>query len=453
MTRKFFDREKELKILNEIWDSDRFEFMIIYGRRRVGKTDLIKKFCKNKKSIYYLCSKRKMQYNLKKFSEKVCDFIGIPPVVFGSFQEAFDALLKNNRKIVIAIDEFSYLIKRDSGILSDFQEIVDEKLKDKNVKLILCGSSIGMMESRVLGSGSPLYGRSTRQLRLRPFTIEDTMKWFPHINIEETVRIYSVTGGVAKYLEFFSGKNVAEEIKNRFFDPSSFLFSDALYLLSEELRDYSTYMQILEAISLGHTKINEIGNYSFVQPKDVFFYLKNLSSLGIVKRIVPVLSPRKAKRGIYTIDDNYFNFWFRFVSPFQAEIESFDEEIAMKNFKRNFNTYLGGIFEKLCFGFLKSLNLINYTKIGRWWHKDREIDIVALNEQKKEILFAECKWKEEVNAERVFKELKEKAGYVQWNDGRRKEHYAIFARSFRNKDVDGIKLFDLKDLENLEIKM
>ncbi|MBC7092275.1 MAG: ATP-binding protein, partial [Nitrososphaeria archaeon] len=348
MTRTFIDRENELKILNECLQSKRFEFIIIFGRRRVGKTELIKEFIKDKESLYFLCSNRKVAYNLKKFSEKVCQFIKMPSVTFKSFQDAFDAILsKVKEKVIIVIDEFGYLVRRDSGILSDFQEIVDEKLKEKRIMLILCGSSVSMIETRVLGYKSPLYGRATRYIKVEPFDFLTLKLWFKNTSIEDIVKIYSITNGVAKYLEFFSGENVEEEIVKNVFDPSSFLFEDALRLLSDELRDYSTYIQVLEAIGLGYNRINEIADYAFIQPKDAFFYLKVLSSLGIVKRIVPIFSPKKGKRGLYIIDDNYFNFWFRFVSPFQAEIESGMKEVAIENFKNKFNSYLGIVFEKI----------------------------------------------------------------------------------------------------------
>ena len=452
MARKiFYNREKELNSLNEMWKTPKFEFTVIYGRRRIGKTELIKQFLKNKKGIYFLCSKRKPEYNLRKFSERVCDFLEIPKVEFENFQDAFKMIAKNKGKIAVAIDEFGYLIKKDPGILSDFQEIVDEVLKHTKIKLILCGSSISMMETNVLGFSSPLYGRITKQIKLKAFEIDELLSWFPNTSIEDIIKIYAVTGGIAKYLEFFSGKNVENEIKKLFFDSSSFLYADALYLLSEELGDYSTYLQVLEAISLGYNRVNEIGNYTFIQPKDVFFYLKNLISLGIVRRVVPLLSPRRFKRGIYEIEDLYFNFWFRFVSPYQSEIESYEEKIAIENFERRFNTYLGSVFERVCGWFLRKTRVIDFTKFGKWWHRDKEIDIVALNENTREILFCECKWQSEVNAKKICKELAEKARDLGWYNSERKEYFAIFAKSFKRKisEFEGKKVFCF-DLNRIE---
>ncbi|MEM3453096.1 MAG: ATP-binding protein [Candidatus Hadarchaeum sp.] len=448
----FVDREEELKTLEKCWSSKKFEFVVIYGRRRVGKTELIKEFIRDKDALYFLCSDRKPAHNLKKFSEKICEFTGLPPVKFGNFKDAFSALKPKTEKMVVAIDEFGYLVRRDPGILSDFQEIVDEELKRKNLILILCGSSVAMMETQVLGQRSPLYGRATKYMKVKPFDLNGLRKWFPRSSLETLIKIYSVTEGVAKYLEFFSGRDVEVEIKENFFNPASFLFGDAMRLLSDELRDYSTYIQVLEAIALGYNKVNEIANYALVQPKDVFFYLKVLSSLGIVERTVPIFSPRKAKRGSYEISDHYFNFWFRFISPFQAEVESGFLDAPIENFHKHFNAYLGKVFERISRYFLVKMNLLPFTptKIGRWWHKDKEIDIVAASDATGEVLFGECKWRENVDADRTLSELKEKAKLVDWRRKERKEHFVIFAKSFKKKvDLPGLRLFDLSDLEEL----
>lgn len=453
MIRMFIDRKKELEVLEECWNSKKFEFLVIYGRRRIGKTELIKEFIKNKKGICFLCSNRKPLYNLKKFSEKISEFVGIPNVSFSSFQDAFDAALsKANGKLVIVLDEFGYLIRKDSGTLSDFQEIADEKLKDKNVLLILCGSSITLMETNVLGLKSPLYGRATKQIKVQPFEFESLKLWFPKASPEDIMKICAATGGVAKYLEFFSGANINGEIIKNFFDNSSFIFGDATRILSEELRDYSTYVQILEAIGIGHNKVNEMANYAFIAPKDVFFYIKVLSSLGIVSRISPIFSPKKAKRGIYYIADNYFCFWFKFVSLFQSEIESGNTELAIKNFEAQFNTYLGDVFEREVRSAFNKKNIAPFaaTKIGKWWHKDTDIDLVLANEKTREIAFFEIKWKKLSNSDclKILEELKEKSKFVDWRKNDRKAYYGIVAKNIEDKEKLGkdFLLYDINDV-------
>lgn len=451
MTRKFINRERELKTLNECWDSESFEFIVIYGRRRVGKTEIIKRFIEGKRAIYFLCSERKIPYNLKKFSEKVCEFVKIPIVTFKNFQDAFDVLIsKSKGKVIVAIDEFGYLVRKEPAVLSDLQEVVDEKLKGRNIMLILCGSSVSLMETQVLGYKSPLYGRATKYMKIEPLPFPTLKEWFNQSAVEDLVKIYSVTNGIPKYLEFFTGRNTEEEIIKNFFDPYSFLYNDAIVLLSEELRDYSTYIQVLEAIALGYNRVNQIAGYAFLQPKDVFFYLKVLSSLGIVKRMVPIFSPRKAKRGIYVINDNYFSFWFSFISPYQAEIESGNLEAPIENFKKQFNTFLGKTFERIVTQSLNKLLPFTPTKIGKWWHKGREIDIVAGSERTREIAFIEVKWSilDTKQFQKTVDELKEKTKYIGWYKNKRREYYGVIAKEIKEKNElkKRFLAYDLTDL-------
>ena len=438
------NRELELSALEESWERGD-HLIVVYGRRRVGKTELLKEFIKDKPAIYYLCSLRKLPYNLRRFSAKVSSFLGMPEVQFSSFQDAFEAL-KGKGKVVVVIDEFGYLVRDDPGILSDFQEIVDEKLKNSNITLILCGSSVSLMETRVLGVKSPLYGRAERYIRVEPFNLKQLRLWFQDASLEDLIKIYAVTGGVAKYLEFFTGRDVENQIEENFFDPFSFLYLDALNLLMEELRDYSTYVQVLEAISLGYNRITEIANYAFLRPKDVPFYLNVLSSLGIVRRVVPVLSSKKAKRGIYEISDNYFDFWFSFVSPFQSDIESGYKEPAVENFRARFNTYLGRVFERAVRELIVPLLPFRPRAVGKWWRGNVEIDVVAYSNG--EVALIEVKWSSltKRKARRVLKELESKGTALNLKGVR---HLGLVAKSIEGKEElkeEGFLIYELKDL-------
>ncbi|MDT7864736.1 MAG: ATP-binding protein [Thermoproteota archaeon] len=215
-----------------------------------------------------------------------------------------------------------------------------------------------------------------------------------------------------------------------------------------EFEDTSTYKLILEAIAFGKTKINEIKDYIGVKRTDITPYLKNLIEVKMVKRLVPITEKEKSRYGRYYISDNFLKFWFRYI---YENLSSIEEGIFDVNtIKQNYNVYLGEVFEEVCRQFLirNREKIFPFTKIGKWWYKDKEIDIVAFNEQSKEILFCECKWKEEVDAKEILQELKEKAQYVDWNKNERKEYYAIFAKSFKNKAEDkDVFHFELKDIE------
>ncbi len=452
-TRKFVNRSRELELLRRRYASSRHEVIVVYGRRRVGKTVLVKKSLEGYDHIYFLCSNRSIHYNLKKFSEKVSEHIGIPKTVFNDFRDAFKALLSKGDNIVVVLDEFGYLVEKDKGILSDFQEIIDELLANTRLKLVLCGSTISLMESEILGYKSPLYGRSTLQLKVKPLELEAIFEWFPNLEFEEAFKLYAVTGGVPKYLEFFRGEHVVEEIVENFFDPYSFLYNDALNILSEELRDYATYLQILEAIALGYNRITEIANYAFIQAKDAYFYLKVLRSLDIIERITPLLAPRKTKRGIYEFKDYYFYFWFKFLSPYQTDIEGYNPQPAIENFHTRFNEYLAKVFEKTARDIVLKLSIIRPTRIGKWWHKNVEIDVVALNDNTREIIFGEVKWSDNVDPEKEAEKLVEKANYVEWSKSNRKEYLLLIAKSFKYKidEFMGRRTYciDLVDLEKL----
>ncbi|WP_335343155.1 ATP-binding protein [Pyrococcus kukulkanii] len=333
---------------------------------------------------------------------------------------------------MVFLDEFSYLL-RYSDIEAEFQSIVDEVLQNSNLMLILSASSV---RRSFFEYSAPLYGRSDAVINLQPLRFRHIFEWFPGISPEDAVKIYSVTSGIPRYLEFFRGNKVEEEIIENFFNPNSFLFREAKELLEEELREPETYYTILEAVAKGKTRVNEIAQYSFIEPKNTARYLRILEDIGILKREFPVC--RKAKRGIYRFKDLYFAFWFRFVAPHFEEIESGFNEGAIEDFKAEFNDYLGFAFEEIARQVLIDLSRegklpFRITKIGRWWHKGEEIDIVALNERERKVLFVEVKWKDlsGKEAERILKDLKMKSELLKLEGW--EKHYGIMARRIEEK--------------------
>ena len=447
--KRFVNRESEMKFLNEAYKRKGFEFVVLTGRRRIGKSRLLEEFLKDKYCIYFLAENRVYEYNLDKFSAAISEFFDIPKVNVNSLRQAFELIVKLKRKrIVIAIDEFSYLVKHNPYVVGEMQGIIDEVLKDENVFLILSGSAVSLIQKELLSYSSPLYGRTTGTVFLKPLSFSNFFEWYGNRSIEEIIKIFSVTDGIPKYMEFFECKDAEKEIIRTFFNPHSFLFREMVEILSEELRNVGLYFSVLEAVSLGKNRATEIANYSYLKPSEVSAYLRILENLGFVKKIVPLFG----KKGIYDISDNYTKFWFRFVSKHFSEIEEGFSDSALHDFRKNFNTYLGFVFEDLILRLFKEgrFRIFPFTKIGKWWHKDREIDIIALNEKTREILFGECKWKSRINAEKICKELVEKAEHVEWHRGRRKEILAVFAKSF-SKRIDEFEdrkvlCFDLRDL-------
>ncbi len=451
---KFHNRKEELAKLKRYLNKEGFDLIIIYGRRRIGKTTLVLEATKNKERIYYLAVEKA---NLKTFQETCAKRFPEVSKLKEDWEIIFD-YLKDKIEVII-IDEFQNLIKENKAILSIFQRIVDTLLQDSNLKLILLGSTVSVITSKVLSYKAPLYGRKSLSLKLKPIRFLEIREFFPKKSIHELIEIYGFADGIPYYLKKIDPtKNfwtwLEEELKIK-----SFIVDEMDFLLRYEFEDIGTYKSILHAIARGKTKVNEIKDFIGLRRTDISPYLKNLIETEFIKREVPILENKTSRKGRYYLQDNFLTFWFRYIYPNLSSIEEgiFDIKII----KKDYNTYLGLVFEKICREFLieliKHKKLPMFIRIGKQWGKisktkeTYEIDIVALNENTKEILFCECKWKDGVNAKKSVKELVEKSNYVNWSNNQRKEYFAIFAKSFSRKisEFEGRKVycFDLSDLE------
>ena len=439
----FKDREKELEELDEVISSEKFELVIIYGRRRIGKTELILKATENRKKLYYLAVGEK---NLERFYNLFAERYAEVSKLKMDWEILLDFL--KDRIEVLVIDEFQNLIQENENILNIFQSSTDMILKNSKIKLFLLGSSISMMTSKVFYYKSPLYGRRTGSMELKAISFFELNRFFPERSMKELVEIYGFGDGIPHYLvkidcEFWHW--LYKEIRME----RSFIKDEVDFLMRYEFSDMSTYKLILEAVAHGKTKLNDIKDFIKVKRTDISPYLSNLLEVKMIKRIVPITENNNSRMGRYYISDNFIKFWFRFIYPNLSSIEEgiFDTEMIRKEY----SNYLGPIFEEIARQFL-ILNRgkdFDFTKIGKWWFKEREIDIIALNENTGEIFFCECKWQDRVSARRIFEELKEKALHVEWRNEKRHERYVIFAKSFKERiNEPGLLLFDLKDMED-----
>lgn len=457
MNRIFVDREKELSFLERKYEEEGFQLIALYGRRRTGKTELLSRFLHGKKGIYYLADKRGTSLNSRLFAEEAAMALGdIVPAVTG-FEDVFDYIIKKvNRgeNVVVVIDEFSYLIEKDDSLPSLFQKICDNKLKGRSMMLVLCGSSIGMMEKGVLSYKSPLYGRRTGEWKLNPLKYLDATGFFPKYGIEDKAAAVMILGGIPAYLmEFDDSSTIYENIKNKLLSKGEVLYNEVNMMLQMELRDPATYMRILDSMSKGATKVVDIANRSYLAAKDLPKYLAVLQKLEYVKRLHPVTEKKpKSKKTIYRISDNFFRFWFNFVDANKSELELGMADAVLEKVKSELNQFLGLSFEQFCEEAITNLTLpLRPTKIGTWWSKGGEIDLVCLDESKKEALFLECKWSVlgKVEARRILYELKEKSKFVEWD--RKNEYFGLICKKFlggfkeelRN---EGFLAFDLHDM-------
>ncbi len=467
----FINREYELNHLNIEYRKNTPKFIIIYGRRRVGKTSLIEEFLKDKKDyMYYLADQQVEHQQIEDFKQQVYAYTKdefLAKTIFKNWDQFFSYLTKTipkEKRIILAVDELTYIIKSNPAFPSILQKYWDQFFSKTNIFLIMSGSLVGLMLKKVLNYNSPLYGRRTSQIHLEPFNFKLSSKFMKKYNIENKILFYSITGGVAKYLIMIEEKNISKFLKLKFIEKEGFFYQEGMFLMSQEFKNPNVYLSILKSIALGNTKLNEISNFVGKDSKKISRYIDVLHAIGIVKREVPITKdPLKFRRGIYKIEDNYLRFWFKFIFPNKSKIEIRDTNEVFASIMSNLPFYTSFVFEDICKEFLMELNrqkkILSFSKIGGWWgfyrdkhntRKELEIDLVALDEKTKQILFGECKWKSKINAKKILQELKEKSRFVDWCKDKRKEFYVIFAKSFKEKIKEkNVFCFDLKDLEKV----
>jgi hypothetical protein len=456
---KFVNREPELQFLEKKYLSEQAELIVLYGRRRIGKTELLLHFAEGKKVLYFLGRLESKADTLRRINNLFIDSfkdLGLLRTALRTWDDVFDYLAEKSRtsRIVVVFDEFPFIIEKFPEVISVLQDKWDNVLKKTKLMLILSGSSISMMEKYAINYKSPLYGRRTGQWQLNKLKIRHLKEFFPEYAVEDLLLVYSCLDTIPAYLVKFSPRaNVWENIKDKMLSKGEFLYEEIEVLLREELRDPSNYMSILSAVAGGLTSFNEIYTRTQLDKSLLSKYLFILERLGVVEKIMPVTEGYKSKlkaKGLYVLKDNFFDFWFRFVYPNKQMLEGGKTDLVLKQMKKEMNRYLGVKFEGLVREIVPEMNIMDVTRVGRWWHKDEEIDVVALDEGKKEILLAECKWQDDVDALKILNELKEKSTHVDWQKAKRKETFAIFARSFKRRIKEkNVFCFDLRDIESL----
>lgn len=400
MTNKTFkNRVRELDFLSELYETNLAKLIVLYGRRRVGKTELIKEFLKKHKGLYILARLESEAEQLKKISSQIAEYYKDNVLTLNPFN-SWDALflyLSEKPRIPIVFDEFPYIVqssKRVTGILQDYW---DNKFSKKNTFLILCGSSITMME-RLLGRKSPIYGRRTEQILLEPLKFHGASLFFPEsMSFKDKVLHYSILGGMPAYLlEFDFKKGLRENIIENIMRKNKFLYQDVQFTLREELKEPRNYFSILYSISKGNSKAGQIVNDTGLDKSFVNKYLGVLIDLQLVERRVPVTekNPARSRNGIYLLKDNFFKFWFRFVFENQEYIEQErQEKLVDEKIMPELNTFAGRAFEEVALSeMIRSDKYKNYL-FGRWWDRASEVDIVGIDKSNKKILIGEVKFK------------------------------------------------------------
>jgi len=454
----FYARSTELERLNEMHESGKFEFAVIYGRRRIGKTTLIREFIKDKNAKFFAASESTAAVNLRALSHIIN---GKNTAVFNDYEAALATIFEmaENERVVFVIDEFPYLADAERSISSLLQILIDHRKDTSRLMLILCGSSMSFMENQVLGAKSPLYGRRTAQFKIMPFNFFESLPFYNTFEPTDKAMLYGITGGIPAYLtKIDPEKSVRENIIALYLTPSGNMFEEPSNLLKQELREPATYNAIIEAIASGASRLNEISTKCKLESNKCAKYLSSLISLGLVSKEYPY-GEASTKRSIYKIEDNMFRFWYRFVFANTSAITAgLGEQVFTHEIETQLSAYMGLVFEAICkqwlFEVQKNANILPFfiSKSGRWWgtnpetRTQEEIDIMATSGNT--ALFAECKWKNEIGVD-VLHELHRKSKMFNYAV----RHLYIFARNdFSEKliraEYEHFNLFNLNDMIN-----
>lgn len=439
--KRFVDREQEMATLQSEYERDGSALVVLYGRRRVGKTTLISEFIRDKKALFFLASEESEAQNRLAFQQKTADFLNsdlLKNVEVKSWDVLFRAITDTHfeRKPVIVLDEFQYLGKSNPAFPSVFQRIWEEILKDRQVMVILCGSLISMMQSQTLAYDSPLYGRRTAQIRLKQIPFAYYHAFFPEKSRKELIEMYAVTGGVPKYIELFSqSKDIYSAIETCVLNRSGYLYDEPHFLLQQEVSEVGSYFSIIKAIAAGNTKLSAIAGVLEVKSTSLTKYLKTLIDLDILEREVPVTEdrPERSKRGLYKIKDNYLRFWFAFVYPNMSFIESGHGQIVMDKIRKGLvRNHIAFVYEDVCRERMWEMNAkgvwpFYFSKMGRYWDSKEEIDIAAIDPDGKNLILGECKYWQEPVGVSVLRDLEAKAETVAWEKQKRKTWLVLFS--------------------------
>lgn len=480
----FIGREAELQFLNDKYEENKGQLIVLYGRRRVGKTETLREFCKGKPHIFFSCTQTTDRVQLAKFSKQLLkEDIPAKQYVteFADWEKAFRAILDlpyGDEKKLVIIDEFPYMCRGNKSIPSILQNLWDAEFKNSNVMLILCGSAMSFIEKELLAEKNPLYGRATGIYKMKEMGFYDAIKFFPDYSTKDKVITYAVLGGIPHYLNQWNPKlSVAENIKRNILTKGCILYSEVDFLLHQELRETPIYNSIIEAVALGNTKLNDISQKSLVEDTSkTSVYLKNLIELGIVEREFSVDAGIKEQantnRGTYRLTDNFFRFWYAFGYTNFSQLEDGDVEgvydYAVEPLLHEFVSFS---FEDVCKEFVREMQKKNelpfrYNKMGRWVGKttirdenavdglrvaETEIDLLGIGRGAKEYLVGECKFKESPFS---YSEYLDTLAKLTPMKQKAKFYYALFSENGFDEKIESaaeendVRLYTLEDIVN-----
>lgn len=418
---KFINRQSELKMLEKQYKSGsgNGNLIILYGRRRLGKTALIKEFIRNKKSAYYMADRAAEKAQMSSFLLAVSESISEPTLASASYSTwydifaAFDRLRPKDEKFILVIDEYQYLCQTQPAFSSFVQKWWDEHWQNQNIILILCGSVASMMHRETLSASAPLYGRASATILLKPMKFRSLNEFFKREqDTSSLVEFFSLCGGVPRYINLVSNyENYITALEELVLSPEGVLYSEAKNILRDEISVPNVCWSILNAIASGSTRISELGARLSLPANQLTRYIELLIDLQLVRRTVPVLesNPLKSKKGVYSVCDPFFRLWFGTIYPYESFLEIGKSKMVLQRIRGRLINHIANCYEDICAeNIMSDTQASSCLKIGRQWAGNYEIDIAGVDEQGKLALVGECKWTAQKVGVALLHELREK---------------------------------------------
>ncbi len=429
----FMDREVELRVLEDEYARDGFSLVMVYGRRRVGKTRLLQEFMRGRRGVYYVAAELEYGQLCREFQRAVSKSLNLVPRS-EDVVEVLEELAGSGERLVVVLDEFQYMVEADPTLPSRLQRSIDTVLGRSRLMLVLCGSAASFFERKLLGYNAPLYGRRTANLRLRPLRLLDSKGFLQGLSPADAVRIYSMLGGTPAYLAHAYGKTSVEAVLRGVLRPGSPLLDEAEGLLRQELREPRRYMALLKAVAEGRSNPYEAANAAGVDPRTIHRYLEVLEELDIIQ----VRRPLGFKRGSRVFfRDHYFRFWFTYILPLRPLVEAGQAGEAVDTVLRGMDRYVSTTFEQVVEESLPELRKAGAVPTkpvqhGPWWHRGEEIDLVV-REPGVSTTFVEAKWSDldTGDAKEILRDLEEKSAKTGLQSPR--NYYVLVARSIKGQ--------------------
>jgi hypothetical protein len=459
LSTRFINRQRELALLERRYATDQAELVVIYGRRRVGKTELLRQFCEGKRHFFYIADLGTEAGTLAELGRRYGELFhgDAESTHFATWDQVFKALARQaeEQRLIVVLDEFTYLLQVNSAFPSILQRLWDEILQHTRLMLILIGSYVGIMEREVLAYRAPLYGRRTAQWHLQPLAFADARLFLSGYSLPDQVRAYAMLGGVPAYLRQFDDRrplltNIEEEILSQ----GAFLYDEPRFVLQTELREPRIYFAILEAVATGRVRQHDIRRAVGIEGASLGYYLSTLRDLGLLERVVPVTAenPARSRQGRYRLLDPFFRFWFRFVYRERVHLERGNTAVVRQMVEAQLDSLTALAFEEICRARVWDLATegripFQPQRVGMWWDAQTQIDVAAVSDEY--ILLGECRWRSRPMGPRVLADLRHKAARVR---GNRRQVLALFSRAGFTRPLqqeaatEGVILLDLDDI-------